>query len=88
MASKNEHTSERVSRLRREDADARVKRWEKLMPLSLKTLLVLCVVVYFFLTLFGGYDPEERQRAWQLFQGLLMGLGLASSIRNDQSHGG
>lgn len=73
MAVKNEHPQERTSRLRREEADARVKRWETLTPLSIAILLVLCVA---FVTLLGNFSLEERKWAVQVLTTLLAGLGL------------
>jgi hypothetical protein len=52
------------SRLKRLEADACVQRWEKLLPIILVFLLVICALaVYLIVMLSGGYNADDKERA-------------------------
>lgn len=70
-----EHSSERISRLKREEADARLHRLEKLLPIGLVSLLVLCAVaVYLVVMLSGNYGAEDKDRAEKVLTPIITGL--------------
>ncbi len=78
-----EHPKERASRLQREEANDKVQRLEKLAPLGLMVLVVLCVVGYYLVvTLSGNYGSDDKERAEKILVPVITWLlGYYSATR-------